>query len=76
MKTRTAESVARPSSTAIITVNNHKTCVTYDERTTRHGDARSEKSRQKPFDDMDASKPGQQDQNSHPAWNPDSRWSR
>ena len=76
MKTRTAESFAQPSATAIITVNDHKTCVTYDERITRHGDARSAKGRQKPFDDMDASKTDEQDQSSHPAWNPDSRWSR
>jgi hypothetical protein len=76
MKTRTAESVAQPSATAIITVNDHKTCVNYEERITRDGDARSAKSRQKPFNDLDASKTVQQDQNPHPAWNPDSRWSR
>ena len=76
MKTRTAESVVQPSSTPFITVNDHKTCVTYDERIAKHRDARSAQNRQKPFDDMDASKTDYQDQNSHPAWNPDSRWSR
>ena len=76
MKTRTAESVAQPSPLAIITVNDHNTCVTQEERITRHGHSRSAKSRQKPFDEMDASKTDQQGQNSHPAWNPDSRWSR
>jgi len=76
MKTRTAESVAQPGSTANISMNDHMTSVKADDRITGYDDARSAKRRQMPFDEMDASTTDHQGQISHPAWNPDSRWSR
>lgn len=75
MKTRTAESVVQPSATANITMNDHMTSVKNDPRTSRHGDARNAQNRQQPYDDRDECKTTDHDENSHPAWNPDSRWS-
>ena len=75
MNTGAAGRLGRPSATGINTANEGMKDTTNDERNTGQGKTPRTKTRHGQHDDTNESKIQNQQQNSHPAWNPDWRWS-
>lgn len=65
----------RPNDREINTTNEVTKDIKNDERITGPGKTPRTKTRHGQHDDTNESKIQNQQQNSHPAWNPDSRWS-
>jgi hypothetical protein len=80
MEIRTLGHPGRLNDTEVNTTNERKKDARNDERITRQGKAPRTKSRHGQHDDTNEAKIQNQQLNSHlnshPAWNPDSRWSR
>jgi len=75
MEIRKTERAGRPNDAEINTANQGMKDTTKDERITGQGQARRTKTRHGQHDDTNESKIQNQQPNSHPAWNPDWRWS-
>jgi hypothetical protein len=77
MEIRTVGSPGRPIQREVNRTNEVMNDATNDERGTNHETTtRRKKTRHELRDDNDESTTKGQQQNPHPAWNPDSRWSR
>lgn len=79
MKTGAAAGTGRQTAASIDETNDHMTAMrstTNHEECTRQNTMRSHKPKQEAPDDRNGSKAPNHEHNSHPAWNPDSRWAR
>lgn len=76
METRKAGRPGRPNETATSTTNEVMKDIKNDEQITGQGDTSTTKTRQEQQHDSNESRTNDEEKNSHPAWNPDSRWSR
>ena len=75
MEIREAGRPGRPKDIEINTTNEGMKDITNDEPDTGQGKTPRTKTRHGHHDDTNESTIQNQQQNSHPAWNPDSRWS-
>lgn len=79
MKTGAAAGMGLQTAASIDETNDHMTAMTSTtrhEEFTRQNTMRRHESKQEALDNGNGSKAPNHEQNSHPAWNPDSRWSR